>query len=667
MKRLLVLFLALATALQAAVPLKDPRITGTNSQVASGTFAVKSGATLAIEAGAFFTLAAALPLNYGGTGAALADPGADRIMFWDDSAGAVDWLSLGSQLSISGTTLNVSAAPVDATYITQTSNATLTAEQALSGLATGLVQVTTATGVLSSVTTSAGVSGLLSDETGSGALVFGTSPTITTPTISGAVTWPTGVRQTFAPDATNAGLNVGSVAGDPSTPSNGDLWYDSTANELTARINGVNVPMGGGGIGGSTGSTDNVVLRADGTGGATMQGGGVVTLSDTGQFTFPAGVKQTFAPDSTTAGFNVGSVAGDPSTPANGDLWYDSTANELTARINGASVALGAGGGGGIGGSTGSTDNRLLRADGTGGSTLQSSNVTLADSGTAFQFSGPAGLTAGSGNDNVTLTPQGQGTNVLVNGFRIGSAASSEPQAVAKIYGASFGETELLIYRDGGNSYGPQIKFFKVRGSRLSPSYVSSGDQLGYITAGSYDGGTREDRTRMEFLAAQTWSSGSNGTEIVFWTTPNGSTSTASRFAIRHSGQIGVLTNISSTSTSTGSLVVSGGTGIAGNTYVGGLLNMAGDIQADKTVTAGGTTGAQTINKNAGSVNFAASATSLVVTNSRVTANSIIIATVATNDTTMKSVQVVAGSGSFTIYGDAAATAETRVNFLVVN
>ena len=61
-----------------------------------------------------------------------------------------------------------------------------------------------------------------------------------------------------------------------------------------------------------------------------------------------AGVKQTFAPNGTTAGINVGSVAGDPSAPANGDLWYDSTANELTARINGANVALGSGGGGGI-------------------------------------------------------------------------------------------------------------------------------------------------------------------------------------------------------------------------------------------------------------------------------------------------------------------------------
>jgi len=143
-------------------------------------------------------------------------------------------------------------APDDATYITQTANGTLSAEQALSSLATGIVQVTTTTGVLSSVTTSAGVSGLLSDETGSGALVFGTSPTIATPVISGAITFPDGVRQSFNPDGTNAGLNVGSHTADPSTPSNGDLWYDSTANELTARINGANVALGSGGGGVAT-------------------------------------------------------------------------------------------------------------------------------------------------------------------------------------------------------------------------------------------------------------------------------------------------------------------------------------------------------------------------------------------------------------------------------
>lgn len=37
---------------------------------------------------------------------ALTDPGADRIFFWDESANAAKWLSLGTNLSITGTTLN---------------------------------------------------------------------------------------------------------------------------------------------------------------------------------------------------------------------------------------------------------------------------------------------------------------------------------------------------------------------------------------------------------------------------------------------------------------------------------------------------------------------------------------------------------------------------------
>lgn len=86
-----------------------------------------------------------------------------------------------------------------------------------------------------------------------------------------------------------------------------------------------------------------------------------------------------------------------------------------------------------------------------------------------------------------------------------------------------------------------------------------------------------------------------------------------------------------------------------------------------KTITPPGTTGAQTINKTSGSVNFAAADTSLVVTNSLCTVDSIIICTVGTNDATMKSVQVVAGSGSFTIYAGTAPTAETRVNFIITN
>jgi collagen type VII alpha len=46
-----------------------------------------------------------ISLAKGGTGSALTDPGADRIMFWDDSAGVVTWLTVSTGLSISGTTL----------------------------------------------------------------------------------------------------------------------------------------------------------------------------------------------------------------------------------------------------------------------------------------------------------------------------------------------------------------------------------------------------------------------------------------------------------------------------------------------------------------------------------------------------------------------------------
>jgi len=92
-----------------------------------------------------------------------------------------------------------------------------------------------------------------------------------------------------------------------------------------------------------------------------------------------------------------------------------------------------------------------------------------------------------------------------------------------------------------------------------------------------------------------------------------------------------------------------------------------GLISYPTTVTAGGTTGAQTINKISGTVNFAAAATSLVVTNSLVSTTSLVFAVVRTNDATATIKNVVPAAGSFTITLDAAATAETSVGFYVIN
>jgi hypothetical protein len=71
-----------------------------------------------VEAFVGSTLKFAVPADgvldpaYGGTGTALTDPGADRILFWDDSATNTAHLTAGTGLSITDTTLAISTVPV---------------------------------------------------------------------------------------------------------------------------------------------------------------------------------------------------------------------------------------------------------------------------------------------------------------------------------------------------------------------------------------------------------------------------------------------------------------------------------------------------------------------------------------------------------------------------
>jgi hypothetical protein len=74
-----------------------------------------------------------------------------------------------------------------------------------------------------------------------------------------------------------------------------------------------------------------------------------------------------------------------------------------------------------------------------------------------------------------------------------------------------------------------------------------------------------------------------------------------------------------------------------------------------------GTTGNQTISAPAFSVNFAAGASQVIVSNGLATTDSAAICTVQNNDATLKSVSATIASGSITITGNATATSETRV------
>jgi len=106
--------------------------------------------------------------------------------------------------------------------------------------------------------------------------------------------------------------------------------------------------------------------------------------------------------------------------------------------------------------------------------------------------------------------------------------------------------------------------------------------------------------------------------------------------------------------------------------YINGtsiVFDLAGvtSINLQRTITAGGTTGNRTINLPAGTVNLAAAATSVTVTNSTVAATSIVFAIARTNDSTCAVKNVVPSAGSFVINMTAGCTAETSVGFLVTN
>ncbi len=64
-------------------------------------------------------LTGTMPLNRGGTGSALTDPNADKMLFWDDSAGVVDFLTPSTGLTISGTNMTVMTSSATQTGIVE--------------------------------------------------------------------------------------------------------------------------------------------------------------------------------------------------------------------------------------------------------------------------------------------------------------------------------------------------------------------------------------------------------------------------------------------------------------------------------------------------------------------------------------------------------------------
>lgn len=125
------------------------------------------------------------------------------------------------------------------------------------------------------------------------------------------------------------------------------------------------------------------------------------------------------------------------------------------------------------------------------------------------------------------------------------------------------------------------------------------------------------------------------------------------------------LFDVNTSEGAAGYILRSNGTGLGiewTNQIQVSTIQVDGMVSLEGTITGSGTTGAQTINKQSGTVRFAAAATTLIITNSlALAANTRALATVCSVDTTLKSVVAVITDGFITLTANAAATAETEV------
>jgi hypothetical protein len=329
----------------------------------------------------------------------------------------------------------------------------------------------------------------------------------------------------------------------------------------------------------------------------------------------------------------------------------------------------------------------------TGAFTTLSASSTVSGTGITNLFASPPAIGATAPNTGNFTTLAASQTisisssythnpltvNTLTGGFGQIGVANTGKTSVFGWLGISGGTGEILTGDAVGDFdiYSGQKINFSANGSSIGASLTSTGFSVtgtstltGNVTVGAAStaasatigqGGTGSFNT---FLSVNGTAAGTSG----FGPYINFNTNSVGQ------GQIGVQNGIIGGATN--NITLSALNALTFYTNNGSLAltldtsqnaTFAGTISMPKTITAPGTTGAQTINKASGTVRFAASAGSLVVTDSVVTANSIITGNLITNDATAILGAIVPASGSFTIYMKTNPTAETGVCFSVTN
>lgn len=311
--------------------------------------------------------------------------------------------------------------------------------------------------------------------------------------------------------------------------------------------------------------------------------------------------------------------------------------------------------------------------------TFSASGATTANYGLLV----PSG-SVGIGTSTPVAILEVKGANTI-DGLRV-SLTGSTP-FLARFFNTSYSTTssvfEYFAFNVGefrmGSSSASSVGIYTNSNYSTPSVYIKSGGDVGIGgNAGGVSLNTMNKPTLTAFSGVYTPSSGSAAFSGVSIATSHSATNSTSG-AYKPLNITYTINNTGTASTATATGIFLNATTTALNGMSHNLMDLqvgstslhkvdgAGKILISNTITTGGTTGNQTINKPSGTVNIAAAGTTVTVTNSTCTTSSIVYAVIRTNDATAYIKNVVPGSGTFDINLGAAATGEISIGFVVFN